>query len=387
MSASNVIRFIPGLALVSCTLCACGQNSGQPSVAKVIAPHAVAKVANEWLVNTNDSSMDGRQIVATKNFAKTSQDGATTLTISAALTCVVPTKELTLTMRAVDTDKNGTAMPTRFDSKLDKLRNVPVGRLKSKESQPLPISSFVSLKQDDFLLWPISHLAASDSNAPSRMQMLFGTADKATMNSMMLGLAQMFGIVGAERYRDMNSMFSGERPWIFEVSTGKDPVEVIIPLQNAAVDQVLKMCGAGPNAPSTDTQEVAAKERPGAAPEPVRESDDQSAAASTPLEADPKKLVAAIPAQSTSAPSFDCAQATGRVEKMICRSATLAKADAELSTVYHRATQQATGDRLSSIKTAERDFVKQRNECQTADCVDGLYQTRLAQLRQAVAIN
>jgi uncharacterized protein YecT (DUF1311 family) len=149
------------------------------------------------------------------------------------------------------------------------------------------------------------------------------------------------------------------------------------------------MCGAVPNAPSTDTQEVVAKEGPSAVPEPVQASDDQSATAPTPVvdQSDPSKPSATVSAQSASAPSFDCAKATGRVEKMICASASLAKADAELSTVYHRAIQQATGDQLSSIKTAERDFVKQRNECQTADCVDGQYQTQLAQLRQAVATN
>ena len=79
-----------------------------------------------------------------------------------------------------------------------------------------------------------------------------------------------------------------------------------------------------------------------------------------------KRLLHAAPT-----PVFDRAKVSSNVEKMICGNLKLAKADADLSSVYHRVTQHMTGDQLNSVKTAERGFIKQRNLCQTEDCVAG----------------
>jgi uncharacterized protein YecT (DUF1311 family) len=397
------------VATVACCLAfaGCNQNDHTAANGSLLGalPSANTKPADEWSLETKNSAMDGQVVVATKKFKRLSHDKETKSIIKVDLTCVVPKKELTLSMRAGDVDSNVGEMPTQFDSELSEQGNIPIGRMKSKASEPLPIGNLVTLQQDNLLVWPISYLTTGN-----RSQMTQGLLAKAFLpsgavrESMLLNAAEgIAGIPNATKYRDMNSMFSGERPWIFEVSSGKDPFEISVPeqSQSASVDQVLKFCDADPNAKpialdANNQQAQPPTPEPAAAPAPTPTtqvpapaappaSPALAAVALTPVPVPAPVTTPAITATPT--PSFDCAKASSNIEKMICGSATLAKADADLATVYHSALQQAAGDQLSSIKSAERDFIKQRNQCQTADCVNGVYLTRLAQLQQPAAIH
>jgi uncharacterized protein YecT (DUF1311 family) len=401
---STSVKFV---ATVACCVAFAGCNQNDHTAANRSLLGALSsantKPADEWSLETKNSAMDGQVVVATKKFKRLSHDKETKSIIKVDLTCVVPKKELTLSMRTVDIDSNVGEMPTQFDSELSEQGNIAIGRMKSKASEPLPIGNLVTLQQDNFLVWPISYLTTGNQS-----QMTQGLLAKAFLpsgalrDSMLLNAAEgIAGIPNATKYRDMNSMFSGERPWIFEVSSGKDPFEITVPeqSQSVSVDQVLKSCDADPNAkpialdannqqappptpepiaasaPTPATQ-APAPAAPPASPAPV-------AVAVTPV---PAPALAPTPAiTATSTPSFDCAKASSNIEKMICENAILAKADSDLSAAYHQSIQQATGDQLSSIKSAERDFIKQRNQCKTADCVHGVYLTRLAQLQQPAA--
>jgi len=85
-------------------------------------------------------------------------------------------------------------------------------------------------------------------------------------------------------------------------------------------------------------------------------------------------------------PSFDCAKAVSVVENLICKDPTLANADSDLASAYKKAllsdasSSQAAVD---SLRSSERVFVAQRNQCTTAECVAQAYRERLTQLTQS----
>ncbi|MEY4095695.1 MAG: hypothetical protein RLZZ53_2894 [Acidobacteriota bacterium] len=107
-------------------------------------------------------------------------------------------------------------------------------------------------------------------------------------------------------------------------------------------------------------------------------------------------------AQSPSAngPAFDCAKATGDVEKMICADNTLGALDRKLDAVYKAALTKARDDMPRVLRAEQRGWVKGRDECWKAKdaanavyltiswtatsvraCVEGQYSLRIAELQ------
>jgi hypothetical protein len=144
--------------------------------------------------------MDGKKIVASKNFVSVSADGNTKTKITAALTCVATAKELTFSLRAADAE---------FDSFIDHLDTLPTGRVKTRNSQPIQLAFFFGIKQDNFLVWPVSFLSSIGTSGG------MGLLIEANNPSLLIS-AEAIGIPGATKYGDVNSMFSGERPWTIE---------------------------------------------------------------------------------------------------------------------------------------------------------------------------
>jgi uncharacterized protein len=64
----------------------------------------------------------------------------------------------------------------------------------------------------------------------------------------------------------------------------------------------------------------------------------------------------ALGAQAVS-PSFDCAQAEGQVEQLICRDADLAVLDRELATAYDRALERDRQDGSEDPRAMQRGWV------------------------------
>jgi uncharacterized protein len=96
---------------------------------------------------------------------------------------------------------------------------------------------------------------------------------------------------------------------------------------------------------------------------------------------------AAQPVASVS-PSFDCAQARTLVETLICGDSKLAADDSELAGAYRKAMAASTAvgpAAVDSLKSSERQFIVQRNQCTDAACVSQVYHDRLAQLAQVGA--
>lgn len=153
-----------------------------------------------------------------------------------------------------------------------------------------------------------------------------------------------------------------------------DVVQIDVGEQHAPAPAVAAVEPVPASAPAP-TPDAASVVRPESAMKPDADSEAETA--------NDREQEAPAPAAAT--PSFDCAKVLSNVEKMICGNPKLAKADADLSSVYRRVTQHMTGDQLNSVRTAERGFIKQRNQCQAEDCVAGAYQIRLAQLQPLIS--
>jgi uncharacterized protein len=114
-------------------------------------------------------------------------------------------------------------------------------------------------------------------------------------------------------------------------------------------------------------------------------------------------LSATAGAQSRGAPtgpSFDCSRATSEVEKLICTDQGLGDLDRQLDAVYKAALAKARDDVPQWLRSEQRGWVKERNECWKAkgpgnpvylteswivtnvrECVEAQYQRRTAELQ------
>lgn len=86
-----------------------------------------------------------------------------------------------------------------------------------------------------------------------------------------------------------------------------------------------------------------------------------------------------VAASSAQAASFDCAKASTKIEKMICDDKELSKLDEELSAEYKAATKGAK--QATSVKQAQRKWIKWRNGCADASCVKSAYEAQLQAIR------
>lgn len=91
-------------------------------------------------------------------------------------------------------------------------------------------------------------------------------------------------------------------------------------------------------------------------------------------------LIVSFPVQAA---SFDCAKAGTKVEKMICDNPEISKLDEELNTAYKAALQDEK--QAEAIRQAQKQWMKERNGCDDAECVKRAYEARLHRLSSASA--
>jgi uncharacterized protein len=84
-------------------------------------------------------------------------------------------------------------------------------------------------------------------------------------------------------------------------------------------------------------------------------------------------------------PSFDCAKASGAVEKLICGDAALAKADRQLASVYAAAAKKAGTPVPAWLRAEQSGWIKGRNDCwkdpDVRACVEREYTNRIVELQ------
>src|SRR5919109_263464 len=76
----------------------------------------------------------------------------------------------------------------------------------------------------------------------------------------------------------------------------------------------------------------------------------------------------------TLAASFDCANTTSRVEKLICADNDLSNLDDRLAAEYRAARRTGLSD---SQVSSQRAWITRRNACEDKDCVKELYESRI----------
>ena len=80
-------------------------------------------------------------------------------------------------------------------------------------------------------------------------------------------------------------------------------------------------------------------------------------------------------------PGFDCAAAQKTVEHWVCASPELMQADQRLNAVYRIALAKPDGDAaLAALRAGQLRWWRQRNRCDTPDCVAAAYAQRTAEL-------
>jgi hypothetical protein len=92
----------------------------------------------------------------------------------------------------------------------------------------------------------------------------------------------------------------------------------------------------------------------------------------------------APPAAADVRPSFECAKARSRAERLICSDAELAQLDRDTGRLYARA-KAATRDPLGFRRENEREWKQREAACRDKPCLVAWYANRRAQLQNTVA--
>ncbi len=84
-------------------------------------------------------------------------------------------------------------------------------------------------------------------------------------------------------------------------------------------------------------------------------------------------------------PSFDCAQAKGSVEALICKDAALAALDRQMAQVYAAALKRVAEDGYEDPAPLQRGWIKGRNDCwksgDSRACIVSSYKERIVELQ------
>ena len=82
--------------------------------------------------------------------------------------------------------------------------------------------------------------------------------------------------------------------------------------------------------------------------------------------------------QSAQAASFDCAKAGAKVEQIICDNPDISMLDDELDIAYKAAVKGS--QQVEIIKQAQKQWLRERNDCIDANCLKLAYKSRLVSL-------
>jgi uncharacterized protein len=91
---------------------------------------------------------------------------------------------------------------------------------------------------------------------------------------------------------------------------------------------------------------------------------------------------AAVPCHGA---SFDCSRATSAIERQICVDPNLSRLDTELAAAFKEATTSAS-DR-GALGFDQRQWLRERNRCRDAGCLNAAYRHRIEDLRAWNAID
>jgi len=367
-----VAPFLCGFILVTA---GCGTSNTVAPASSTAAPPANGRVSSGagsgWTKDVTNSAMDGETVTASKESRVQSKDDSGEY-VSADVICKVPSKNLAVTLKI-----HGPAgLPAVFEAVTDNQgRSFPAGRLKNKSSKPMSLAFWFRISDSqDVMTWQIK----SDNPAFDAM------VGMPRLSALMLAGYDLSN--NQYGYPGSASFFYFTRPWIVEVMAGQNAVDIEIPINDAAIEDVLVACGAN-KVSSNDTSESVedsgnssnsndASAAVGVPSATTSASSGSGANANAALSA-PTGPIGSVRRVS---PSFDCAKAATAIENMICSSDDLSRLDNQLGSAYMA--KRISASDLTVLKKQQQDWVKIRNQCADAGCLKSAYETRILQLQQ-----
>jgi uncharacterized protein YecT (DUF1311 family) len=130
---------------------------------------------------------------------------------------------------------------------------------------------------------------------------------------------------------------------------------------------------------SQDSNQVAASAQPAPSEEPATSNVPESVAPAD------QTALAAPPIPVTVKPSFDCASASNAAERTVCSNNQLAALDIQIASLY-RAAREAAAD-PSVIRADQRQWIDERNQCGSVQCLANIYNRRKTELAEWVGPN
>jgi uncharacterized protein len=114
---------------------------------------------------------------------------------------------------------------------------------------------------------------------------------------------------------------------------------------------------------------------------PAQPSPPPPAPRPAPAPADRPAQVSPPPRAATVSPSFNCRRASSRSERMVCGSDRLASLDREMSSQFYSALSRASGSARAELRRSRDAFLRTRERCADAACVEQSYLARMDEIR------
>jgi uncharacterized protein YecT (DUF1311 family) len=407
-------------AITLSLLSACGSPSTNSIASTAQPPPTNTKPAepkapsSTWIGAASTSGIDGQTITRTKTFKVA--DGGSSVVVK--LICLVESKHLTATIESYGADGSS---PSSFVSKPhpeyvnfahpeNGVPQRPVGRMKAAGKMADLSEAFGNDKYSNVISWDLSKTANKIlldqyTDRSNQVENAFGRLHPAgSMDEDPIAIENWQreqNELAPAKFERAKKIYTGGNllqtilPIFIEASNQQGTFELQIPSDDAGLNDFVKQCsGAGVDAAQLDTIFAFDAIKPTRPPR----GDAQAQAMPTPSsnQSDPTPAIPSV--QSTPAAqgaqvapsgeaqkavnaSFDCAKAGTAVEKLICADPGLRAADGEMATIYKRV-YAAAGSGAEAVKQDQREFIAKRNQCGTAECIAGAYQSRRVALAQ-----
>jgi hypothetical protein len=122
-------------------------------------------------------------------------------------------------------------------------------------------------------------------------------------------------------------------------------------------------------------------------PAPARPAPSERAERAERAEPAPRRSPPARPAaERTARPSFNCASARSRSERLVCGSERLAAKDRAMSSLFFSSLNDADPRTRAELQRTRNRFLAYRDRCQSEECIAEAYDGRMQEIRDIVEL-
>ena len=178
----------------------------------------------------------------------------------------------------------------------------------------------------------------------------------------------------------VENAFDGERRLVADIEyaaqAAADGSGLVFHMEGAE-PIVYRLATAGGFAPRTAEAPPQRQPAPQQAPEPQGVPAPEKAP--PPATAEPRE------ARTAASPSFNCNYARTRSERMVCGSNALAAKDRQMAALYYSVMANADVGTRAHMRRSRDAFLARRERCGSEDCVIGIYDARIREIRRIAA--